>query len=194
MQTNNYQTYIKKITEISKLLNYEFSDQDLIHNALTRKSSIIEKTQEAFIFPNTKLEFIGDSLLNFIIGELVYINNSNFDESELTNLRAEIISTEHLGEFLIKKEMGQFLMIGKGEEINAIRKNKKALVEMIKAVFGAIYIDTGFNTKYTKAIIINFIYPLIVEKFESFMGKSQIKINQNECNNNDLGNLGIYNI
>ena len=180
MQTNNYETYITKITEISKLLNYEFSDQDLIHNALTRKSSIIEKTQEAFIFPNNKLEFIGDSLLNFIIGELVYINNSNFDESELTNLRAEIISTEHLGEFLIKKEMGQFLMIGKGEEINAIRKNKKALVEMIKAVFGAIYIDTGFNTKYTKTIIINFIYPLIVEKFESFMmGKSQIKINQN---------------
>lgn len=183
MQAYNDQTYITKITEISKLLNYEFNDQDLIHNALTRKSSIVEKTQEAFIFPNTKLEFIGDSLLNFIIGELVYINHSNFDESELTNLRSEIVSTEHLGEFLIKKEMGKFLMIGKGEEINDIRKNKKALVEMIKAVFGAIYMDTGFNINYTKSIIINFIYPLIIEKFDSFILKPQIRIKPNELMN-----------
>ena len=158
----------KKINGISLHIGYNFDNPQLIHNALTRKSAIIENTLDAFHSSNLRLEFIGDTLLNFIIGEIVYDTFQSGNESDLTAYRAGILATDTLGEFLIQKDIGKFMIVGRGEEQNLITINKKALVELIKAVFGAIYIDTKFNIEITRKIILKFMNPLIEKKFKTY--------------------------
>ena len=158
----------KKINGISLHIGYNFNNPQLIHNALTRRSAIIENTLDAFHSSNLRLEFIGDTLLNFIIGEIVYDTFQSGNESDLTAYRAGILATDTLGEFLIQKDIGKFMIVGRGEEQNLITINKKALVELIKAVFGAIYIDTKFNIEITRKIILKFMNPLIEKKFKTY--------------------------
>ena len=158
----------EKIKGISLHIGYNFDNPQLIHNALTRRSAIIENTLDAFHSSNLRLEFIGDTLLNFIIGEIVYDTFQSGNESDLTAYRAGILATDTLGEFLIQKDIGKFMIVGRGEEQNLITINKKALVELIKAVFGAIYIDTKFNIKITRKIILKFMNPLIEKKFKTY--------------------------
>ena len=157
----------EKIKGISLHIGYNFDNPQLIHNALTRRSAIIENTLDAFHSSNLRLEFIGDTLLNFIIGEIVYDTFQSGNESDLTAYRAGILATDTLGEFLIQKDIGKFMIVGRGEEQNLITINKKALVELIKAVFGAIYIDTKFNIEITRKIILKFMNPLIEKKFKT---------------------------
>ena len=158
----------EKINGISLHIGYNFDNPQLIHNALTRRSAIIENTLDAFHSSNLRLEFIGDTLLNFIIGEIVYDTFQSGNESDLTAYRAGILATDTLGEFLIQKDIGKFMIVGRGEEQNLITINKKALVELIKAVFGAIYIDTKFNIEITRKIILKFMNPLIENKFKTY--------------------------
>ena len=158
----------EKINGISLHIGYNFDNPQLIHNALTRRSAIIENTLDAFHSSNLRLEFIGDTLLNFIIGEIVYDTFQSGNESDLTAYRAGILATDTLGEFLIQKDIGKFMIVGRGEEQNLITRNKKALVELIKAVFGAIYIDTKFNIEITRKIILKFMNPLIEKKFKTY--------------------------
>ena len=158
----------EKINGISLHIGYNFDNPQLIHNALTRRSAIIENTLDAFHSSNLRLEFIGDTLLNFIIGEIVYDTFQSGNESDLTAYRAGILATNTLGEFLIQKDIGKFMIVGRGEEQNLITINKKALVELIKAVFGAIYIDTKFNIEITRKIILKFMNPLIEKKFKTY--------------------------
>ena len=158
----------EKINGISLHIGYNFDNPQLIHNALTRRSAIIENTLDAFHSSNLRLEFIGDTLLNFIIGEIVYDTFQSGNESDLTAYRAGILATDTLGEFLIQKDIGKFMIVGRGEEKNLITINKKALVELIKAVFGAIYIDTKFNIEITRKIILKFMNPLIEKKFNTY--------------------------
>ena len=158
----------EKINGISLHIGYNFDNPQLIHNALTRRSAIIENTLDAFHSSNLRLEFIGDTLLNFIIGEIVYDTFQSGNESDLTTYRAGILATDTLGEFLIQKDIGKFMIVGRGEEQNLITINKKALVELIKAVFGAIYIDTKFNIEITRKIILKFMNPLIEKKFKTY--------------------------
>ena len=158
----------EKINGISLHIGCNFDNAQLIHNALTRRSAIIENTLDAFHSSNLRLEFIGDTLLNFIIGEIVYDTFQSGNESDLTAYRAGILATDTLGEFLIQKDIGKFMIVGRGEEQNLITINKKALVELIKAVFGAIYIDTKFNIEITRKIILKFMNPLIEKKFKTY--------------------------
>ena len=158
----------KKINGISLHIGYNFDNPQLIFNALTRRSAIIENTLDAFHSSNLRLEFIGDTLHNFIIGEIVYDTFQSGNESDLTAYRAGILATDTLGEFLIQKDIGKFMIVGRGEEQNLITINKKALVELIKAVFGAIYIDTKFNIEITRKIILKFMNPLIEKKFKTY--------------------------
>ena len=158
----------EKINGISLHIGYNFDNPQLIHNALTRRSAIIENTLDAFHSSNLRLEFIGDTLLNFIIGEIVYDTFQSGNESDLTAYRAGILATDTLGEFLIQKDIGKFMIVGRGEEQNLITIKKKALVELIKAVFGAIYIDTKFNIEITRKIILKFMNPLIEKKFKTY--------------------------
>lgn len=158
----------EKINGISLKIGYNFDNPQLIHNALTRRSAIIENSLDAFHSSNLRLEFIGDTLLNFIIGEIVYDNFQSGNESDLTAYRAGILATDTLGDFLIQKDIGKFMIVGRGEELNLITNNKKALVELIKSIFGAIYIDTKFNIDITRKVILKFMNPLIEKKFKTY--------------------------
>ena len=113
----------EKINGISLHIGYNFDNPQLIHNALTRRSAIIENTLDAFHSSNLRLEFIGDTLLNFIIGEIVYDTFQSGNESDLTAYRAGILATDTLGEFLIQKDIGKFMIVGRGEEQNLITIN-----------------------------------------------------------------------
>ncbi|MDG2456345.1 MAG: ribonuclease III domain-containing protein, partial [SAR86 cluster bacterium] len=117
---------------ISQKLGYIFRDPSLLDLSLTHKSSSSVN--------NERLEYLGDSLLNFIIADEVFKRFENLPEGKLTQFRASLVSRELLNE--MGKEIGleEFVKIGKGETV----KGNSILGNTFEALIGAIYLDGGF--------------------------------------------------
>ena len=118
---------------ISKKLGYSFKDPALLDLSLTHKSSSADN--------NERLEYLGDSLLNFIIAEEVFKRFKSLSEGKLTQFRASLVSRELLNE--MGKEMGleDCVKIGKGETA----QGNSILGNTFEALIGAIYLDGGFH-------------------------------------------------
>ena len=118
---------------ISQKLGYIFKDPSLLDLSLTHKSSSSVN--------NERLEYLGDSLLNFIIADEVFKRFENLTEGSLTQFRASLVSRELLNE--MGKEIGleECVKIGKGETV----KGNSILGNTFEALIGAIYLDQGFN-------------------------------------------------
>ena len=163
---------------VSSIFNYRFENLDLLHLALTRNSAIAEKNPFAYSKSNDNLELLGDSLLNFIVGEFVYKIFYKSKEGELTILRTKIVHADSLGEFAISKKLGQYYIISKADEINGVRNHNKLLAHLFKSICASIYIDCKFNMTKTKTIILKFLEPhikLIKTQYESTKNNTSIE-------------------
>lgn len=152
---------ILKLNEISNLLNYDFKNIKYLKEALTRQSAITEGHQNAYKNNYQRLEFLGDSVLNFIISDLVYDIFPDNKEEGLSFLRSILIRNDTLGTFADKINLGKFLIVGKGEEFSNIRHNKKVLADLVESLFGAVFIDSEKNYDVTKYVVLNFLKPVI---------------------------------
>lgn len=94
---------------------------------------------------NERLEFLGDSVLSFIISTLLYQKRQRDEEGELTNLRAFIVKTDSLAKAAGKLRLGDFLKLSKGEELSGGRDNPQILADTFEAVLGAIFLDQGIE-------------------------------------------------
>ena len=163
---------------VSAIFNYRFENLDLLHLALTRNSAIAEKNPFAYSKSNDNLELLGDSLLNFMVGEYVYNAFPHSKEGELTILRTKTVHADSLGEFAISKKLGQYYIISKADEINGVRNHNKLLAHLFKSICASIYIDCKFDMKKTKAIIRNFLAPhikLIKTQYDSTKTNTSIE-------------------
>lgn len=134
---------LEKSDEIEKIIGYTFRDKSLLETAFTHSSYSNEYNVEN----NEKLEFLGDSVLNFVIAELLYLTALE-DEGAMTVSRASIVSREPLAEAVHRMGLLKYLRIGAGvaHTRNWSTKFKSNLFE---AVLGAIYLDGGMeNAKY----------------------------------------------
>ncbi|MDF2843267.1 MAG: hypothetical protein K0R00_1693 [Herbinix sp.] len=138
----------KKIEEKLELLErnigYQFSDPSILQHALTHSSYAnemrLDKSKN-----NERLEFLGDAVLELVTSEYVYIENKELSEGDLTKLRASIVCEQTLAARARDLKLGDYIMLGKGEDSSGGRGRDSILSDALEAVIGAIYLDGGFT-------------------------------------------------
>lgn len=126
------------IVEIEKIIGYTFKDKSLLVRAFTHGSVSKVATQNY-----QSLEFLGDSILDFVVAKRLMQINPNAHEGALTRLRASIVSKEPLAEEVKKLNLQQYLIVGKGENLAYICSQSKIMSDIFESVIGAIYLDSG---------------------------------------------------
>jgi ribonuclease-3 len=122
-------------------LSLPIKDTWLVLRALTHRSFLNENPQA--LEDNERLEFLGDAVLDFVVGAWLYQHFPEMNEGEMTRLRASLVSTERLGEFGREIKIGQALRMGHGEEESGGRGRTAMLCNAFEALIGAIYLDGG---------------------------------------------------
>jgi ribonuclease-3 len=134
-------------------LNYRFSDPELLHRALTH-SSLANETKVAsgaLLTDNEQLEFLGDSILGFLVSEALVRRNPEQREGELSRQKAHLVSAAHLHGVARRLDLGSYLELGRSEEMSGGRAKKTLLVDGLEAVIAAIYLDGGIEA--TRAFV-----------------------------------------
>lgn len=130
--------------ELEQKLNILFSDYSLLTRALTHRSYLNEHPGSVFE-DNERLEFLGDAVLDFVVGAYLYHRFPEMNEGELTSLRAALVRAETLAAFARQLELGHFLRLGLGEAEHGGRERVPLLCATFEAVVGAIYLDKGLE-------------------------------------------------
>jgi ribonuclease-3 len=132
------------LSQLEKKLGYKFTNKQLLTTALTHKTYAFEA--QTPVEYNERLEFLGDSILSFVISEHLYQGNTSFSEGELTRRRAIIVNNNMLADVATNLTLGSFLLMGKGELKQQGAKNRTNLANALEAVIGAIYLDSDMET------------------------------------------------
>ena len=139
---------------VEKKLGYKFKKSELLRAALTHKTYAFEA-----LYPveyNERLEFLGDSILNFVVAEKLYITNKYFLEGELTRRRSLGVNNRFLADVAKDLDLGQYMFLGKGELKQSGSENPKTLANCLEAIIGAIYLDSDLSK--VRAFIVNKLY------------------------------------
>ena len=127
-----------KISEIEKIIGYSFKDKDLLATAFTHSSYAYQYKTKS----NENLEFLGDSILNFIVAELLYLSSIG-DEGQMTEVRAAVVSRDPLAAVIRKSGLKAYIRYGTGCESQY--HSVKFDSNLFEAILGAIYIDGGMD-------------------------------------------------
>ena len=134
---------LEKPGQFAKRIKLPVKDTLLLQRALTHRSFLNENPQA--LEDNERLEFLGDAVLDFVVGSWLYIHYPEMSEGEMTRLRAALVRTERLGAFANHIELGRALRLGRGEEEGGGRERPAMLCAAFEAVIGALYIDAGIG-------------------------------------------------
>ncbi len=144
-------------------LCYSFQNPQLLIKALTHSSHANEKLVSEG--DNEKLEFLGDSLLGFLISDLLFRAHPRLTEGQLSKLKGFFVSSANLVKYAERIHLGDYLQLGKGEEKTGGRAKQALLVDALEAIFGAIYLDGGIEE--VRRVILNFFEPQIEDVGDS---------------------------
>jgi len=146
---------MEDFSDLEKTINYNFKDKQLIIEALTHKSS--KKP-----YNNERLEFLGDAVLDLIVGEYLFKNFPTKDEGTLSKIRAALVSEDGFTKLAKAINLGKYLYLSNAEENNKGRSKKSLLSNAFEALFGAIYLEAGLEKSKNIAIdLLNKNYPKI---------------------------------
>ena len=130
-----------KIEELEKNIGYTFKNKNLLKNALTHTSYAYEHNIQS----NEKLEFLGDSILEFVSSEYMYNKYTNLKEGEMTKVRATVVCEKSLHKIAVLHNFSDFLYLGKSEVITGGNKRPAILADSVEAVIAAMFIDGGLE-------------------------------------------------
>ena len=129
-----------KTNEIEEIIGYTFKDKSLLVRAFTHpslKSAVTENYQT--------IEFLGDSILDFVIAEKLMADNPEINEGELTKRRASIVSEQPLADAIGRVRLTEFMQFGIGERRHKVYQNDSIKSDLFEAIVGAIYLDGGIE-------------------------------------------------
>lgn len=132
------------LEELEKSLKINFKDKDLLKTAFTHRSYLNEHTQEK-LSHNERLEFLGDSVLGFVVSEHLFKEYPDHPEGDLTNFRSSLVNARSLAEVARNLNLGNYLLLSKGEEATGGRERQYLLANTFEALLGAIYLDQGIE-------------------------------------------------
>jgi ribonuclease-3 len=157
---------LAKITELLEQFEartgLRFQDKTLLQRALTHRSCLNENPD----FPladNERLEFLGDAVLDFLVAEFLYHRFPEQREGPLTNMRAALVRRDTLARFARQIDLGQCLLMGRGEEESGGRQRPATLCAAFEAAVGALYLDQGLE------VVESFIYPFIEPELDQIL-------------------------
>ena len=126
------------IEQLEKILKYHFNDKSLLELALTHRSFQGKN--------NERLEFLGDSILNFIIAESLFKEFNLLPEGDLSRLRSQLVKSATLSEIGIDLNLGDYLILGEGELKSSGWRRPSILADSVEAIIGAVFIDGGISS------------------------------------------------
>jgi len=135
----------KKLTpqQFSRKIGIEFNDLLLLTRALTHRSYLNENPEA--LEDNERLEFLGDAILDFIVGDWLYQQYPEMSEGDLTQMRAILVQTDQLAKFAQQINLGDALRLGRGESKNSGNWRVSLLCNTFESLIGAIYLDQGMQ-------------------------------------------------
>ena len=122
---------------LSRIIHYTFQDASLMMMALTHRSFNAQH--------NERLEFLGDSILSFIVAQELYQRFPKIDEGDLSRLRAQLVKESSLSSIATSMGLGDFIQLGEGELKSAGWRRPSILADTLEAMIGAIYLDAGIE-------------------------------------------------
>lgn len=137
--------YAKLLIELQDRIGYRFNSLTLLEKALTHKSFANEQLRDPSAC-NERQEFLGDAVLDLVMAELLYLHYPNLPEGELSRIRAEMVSATALAVVGRRLDLGACLRLGRGELRSGGRTKDNLLADALEAVFGAIFLDAGWET------------------------------------------------
>lgn len=135
---------MESLHQLEEKLDYHFHDLTLLQGALYH-SSYANEHRNLGIRSNERLEFLGDAVLGFVSAEFLYRKHPHLPEGELTRIRAALVCEESLYEVAKTLHLGEWLMLGRGEESGGGRRRPSILADAVEAVLAAVYLDGGID-------------------------------------------------
>lgn len=132
----------KDLSVLEHNIGYKFKNINLLRNALTHTSYAYEHKVDS----NEKLEFLGDSILEFLSSKFIYNNYPNLKEGEMTKVRATVVCEESLYKIANKHNFSDFLYVGKSEMMHQGNRKATIMADSVEAVIAAMYFDSGLET------------------------------------------------
>jgi ribonuclease-3 len=137
--------------KFQKIIEYKFNNFEILITALMHKSYAVEAGKK---YNNERMELLGDSILSAIVVDVLYLRYPYENEGMLSKLKSQVISSYNLSMWAKKIDLGNYILLGKGENTKEARKRKGLLCDVFEAVTGGIYLDGGFE--HAKKFILKF--------------------------------------
>ncbi|WP_291950233.1 ribonuclease III [Campylobacter sp.] len=156
--------------KLQERLEYRFKNENLLIEALTHKS--YKKP-----YNNERLEFLGDAVMDLIVGEFLFFKFKQDSEGNLSRLRAALVNEKSFAHLAEKLELGMYIFMSAAEENNEGRKKPSILSDAFEALVGALYLEIGFdNTKKIALKLLEEVYPHI--DTQSLFGDYKTKLQE----------------
>ncbi len=129
------------INQFQKKIGYFFKDSQLLQTAFTHGTYALENNVVSY----ERLEFLGDAIVDFLVGEYLFTNHSHLNEGMMTHLRSSLVCEEALSSLALKLEIDKYMRLGNGAEQEGARKRPSILADMFEAHIAAMYLDAGMD-------------------------------------------------
>jgi ribonuclease-3 len=154
------------LNQFQEMLHYHFRDKNLLDTALTHRSFVNENPSLA-CHDNERLEFLGDAILELCISDMLMKKFPDYTEGQLSQVRASVVNEQPLAKLAKNFKIGDYLLLGKGEESSGGRTKPSLLSNTLEALLAAIYLDSGFKEV---SEVINRLFALLInEEQKTFM-------------------------
>jgi ribonuclease-3 len=131
-----------ELEPLERLIGYRFKDRGLLEHALTHRSRVHEDASGG-VFDNESMEFLGDSVLGFVIAAMLFREFPQHNEGQKSKLKASLVSAASLARLAERLSLGEFLILGRGEEKTGGRRKHAIIADCYEALIAAIYLDGG---------------------------------------------------
>jgi len=143
---------------LEQRIGHRFLDRELLARALTHRSYANESRNQ-LLGDNERLEFLGDAVLDLIVGYRLYVIHAEADEGELSRLRSELVSAPSLARLARELAIGDSLLLGRGEDRSGGRDRESLQADSLEAVIGAVFLDAGYGA--AEAVVCRLFAPLL---------------------------------
>lgn len=160
------------LNKLEEALGYEFRNKELIRTALSH-TSYANETYKDTLRSYERLEFLGDAILGFATAEYLYHTFPTKQEGELTKIRAELVCEKNLSEVAHQIGLGDYLLLGNGEEQGGGRNRASILCDVMEALIAAAFIDGG--TQAAQGIVTRLIIPMLSKVLNTHDYKTELQ-------------------
>ena len=148
----------KELSLLEKKIGYSFFDIKNLQTAMTHSSYANEQKSKGLNYPsNERFEFLGDAVLELVISEYLFVNYTDRSEGTLTKMRQTLVCEKTLAKIAAEIDLGDYINLGRGEELTDCRRRPKVLADALEALFAALYLDSVESGVDYKPVILNLI-------------------------------------